>query len=291
MRHVRVVRKGSVELASDGRVLDVLREGELFGHPSMLSGLTTGFEARAGEDMLCYRLPADAVVPLLTRPSGLRYVARSILLASAAGPRGSGCGARPRRPARRPPGSRAPRDLRAGLERARHRASHGGGGGKRRTRATGRWAARHRHRPRPARSGRGRGRRERRARQRGDERPGIHGDARALRRRRHARDARPRSPPRARGLAARRGDGSAHRSRSPGGRSARALLAAANDRGGGRHRRAARERDPAEPGGDRTPRCRGPARSDRLDHGRGRGRAHPAADRASRRRPRAFPVR
>jgi CBS domain-containing protein len=79
MRHVRVVRKGTVELASDGRVLDVLREGELFGHPSMLSGLPTGFEARAGEDTLCYRLPADAVVPLLTRPSGLRYVARSIL--------------------------------------------------------------------------------------------------------------------------------------------------------------------------------------------------------------------
>jgi CBS domain-containing protein len=45
----------------------------------MLSGLPTGFEARAGEDTLCYRLPADAVVPLLTRPSGLRYVARSIL--------------------------------------------------------------------------------------------------------------------------------------------------------------------------------------------------------------------
>ena len=79
MRHVRVVRKGAVELVCDGRVLDVLREGELFGHPSMLSGLPTGFEARAGEDTLCYRLPADAVVPLLTRPSGLRYVARSIL--------------------------------------------------------------------------------------------------------------------------------------------------------------------------------------------------------------------
>src|SRR5947208_12963046 len=79
MDHVRVVRRGAVELVSDGRVLDVLGEGELFGHPSMLSGLPTGFEARAGEGTLCYRLPADAVVPLLTRPAGLRYVARSIL--------------------------------------------------------------------------------------------------------------------------------------------------------------------------------------------------------------------
>src|SRR5436190_9060234 len=79
MHHVRVVRRGSVELVSDGRVLDLLGEGELFGHPSMLSGLPTGFEARAGEDTLCYRLPAEAVVPLLARPAGLRYVTRSLL--------------------------------------------------------------------------------------------------------------------------------------------------------------------------------------------------------------------
>ena len=45
----------------------------------MLSGLPTGFEARAGEDTLCYRLPADAVIPLLSRPAGVRYVARSLL--------------------------------------------------------------------------------------------------------------------------------------------------------------------------------------------------------------------
>jgi CBS domain-containing protein len=79
MRHVWVVRRGSVELVDRGRVLDVLGEGELFGHPSMLSGLPTGFEARAAEDALCYRLPAEAVVPLLTRPAGLRFVARSLL--------------------------------------------------------------------------------------------------------------------------------------------------------------------------------------------------------------------
>src|SRR5215207_1144679 len=77
--HARIVRRGTVELIDRGRVLDVLGEGELFGHPSMLSGLPTGFEARAGEDTLCYRLPAEKVVPLLTRPAGLRFVARSLL--------------------------------------------------------------------------------------------------------------------------------------------------------------------------------------------------------------------
>ena len=71
--------RGTVELVDRGRVLDVLGEGDMFGHPSMLSGLPTGFEARAHEDLLCYRLPADVVVPLLARPAGLRFVARSLL--------------------------------------------------------------------------------------------------------------------------------------------------------------------------------------------------------------------
>ncbi len=79
MRHVRVVRKGAVELVDRGHVLDALGEGELFGHPSMLAGLPTGFEARAREDTLCYRLPAEVVIPLLARPAGLRYVARTLL--------------------------------------------------------------------------------------------------------------------------------------------------------------------------------------------------------------------
>src|SRR4029453_15095634 len=106
-----VSRRGKRGLLDRGRVLDVLGEGELFGHPSMLSGLPTGFEARAAEAALCYRLapaavgerlrpprvragpptgfgaraaedalsyrlPAEAVVPLLARPAGLRFVAR-----------------------------------------------------------------------------------------------------------------------------------------------------------------------------------------------------------------------
>lgn len=77
--HAWVVRRGAVQLLSEGRVLDVLGEGELFGHPSMLSGLPAGLEVRAGDDTLCYRVPADAIVSLLGRPKGLRYLARSLL--------------------------------------------------------------------------------------------------------------------------------------------------------------------------------------------------------------------
>jgi CBS domain-containing protein len=81
-KHVRVVRRGAVELVDQGSVLDLLGEGELFGHASMLAGLPTGFEARAKEDTLCYRIPADAVVPLLERPAGVRFVARSLFIRS-----------------------------------------------------------------------------------------------------------------------------------------------------------------------------------------------------------------
>jgi CBS domain-containing protein len=77
--HLRVVRAGAVEIVFDGRVLDLLGEGELFGHASMLSGLPTGFEARAGEDTVCYRIPAEVAQEPLSRPAGLRFIARSLL--------------------------------------------------------------------------------------------------------------------------------------------------------------------------------------------------------------------
>jgi CBS domain-containing protein len=76
---VWVVRSGSVEVIHDGRVLDLLGPGELFGHASMISGLPTGFEARAAEDTICYRIPADVIRPLLARPDVLQFVARSIV--------------------------------------------------------------------------------------------------------------------------------------------------------------------------------------------------------------------
>jgi len=83
---VRIVRRGAVALVDHGRVLDLLGEGELFGHPTMLSGTPPGLEARAQEDSLCYVLAAEDVLPLLTRPAGLRYFARSLLSGSKPGP-------------------------------------------------------------------------------------------------------------------------------------------------------------------------------------------------------------
>ena len=50
---VRLVWRGAVDLLDQGLALDRLGEGELFGHPSMLSGLPPGFEVRAAEDTVC----------------------------------------------------------------------------------------------------------------------------------------------------------------------------------------------------------------------------------------------
>src|SRR5829696_4947225 len=76
---VGVVCKGAVELVDHGRVVDLLGEGELYGHPSMVAALPTSLEARAHEDSICLALPAEDVLPLFARPAGLRFLARSLL--------------------------------------------------------------------------------------------------------------------------------------------------------------------------------------------------------------------
>ena len=73
-----VVRTGHVELVADGRVFDVVGPGELVGLPSLVSGLPTGVDARAAEDVLTYRIPADVLLPLLEGDRGLRFLARTV---------------------------------------------------------------------------------------------------------------------------------------------------------------------------------------------------------------------
>ena len=60
---IRVVRRGAVELVDQGTPVDLLGEGEMFGHPSVLSGLPARLEVRAKEDTLAYSLAADDVIP------------------------------------------------------------------------------------------------------------------------------------------------------------------------------------------------------------------------------------
>jgi CBS domain-containing protein len=64
---LRVIHSGAVDISHAGKLLDLLGSGDTFGHAAMLSGLPPGFEARAAEDTLCYRLPVAAARPLLER--------------------------------------------------------------------------------------------------------------------------------------------------------------------------------------------------------------------------------
>ncbi len=76
---LRVIRAGAVEVLDDGRVLDLMGPGEMFGYASLLSGLPTDFGTRAHEDTLTYRIPAAAAAEVLAQPQGLRYLTRSML--------------------------------------------------------------------------------------------------------------------------------------------------------------------------------------------------------------------
>ncbi len=65
--HLRIIHSGGVDIMHEGRLLDLLGPGDAFGHAAMLSGLPPGFEARAAEDTLCYRIPVEVARPLLDR--------------------------------------------------------------------------------------------------------------------------------------------------------------------------------------------------------------------------------
>jgi CBS domain-containing protein len=76
--HAWVVRRGTVELRDGNRVVDLLGEGEMFGHAALLSEWPTALGVRAHEDTLCYRIPEAVLRPVLARPAALRFAARSL---------------------------------------------------------------------------------------------------------------------------------------------------------------------------------------------------------------------
>lgn len=78
VEHLRVVQRGAVEIIHQDRVLDLLGQGELLGHASMLSGLPPGFEARAAEETVCFRVPASLATAVLAGAAGARSLSRSL---------------------------------------------------------------------------------------------------------------------------------------------------------------------------------------------------------------------
>lgn len=73
-----VVRTGAVELLDEGVVVDLLGEGEAFGHPSLTSGLGPAFSVRAHEDTLCYLIDGEVAEEILATRRGLAFLSSSL---------------------------------------------------------------------------------------------------------------------------------------------------------------------------------------------------------------------
>ncbi len=76
--HLYVVRKGAVELLDDGRLLDLLGEGEVFGQFSLLAHEGPTVTVRAHEDTLCYLIPEEVADELLETSAGQAFVIGSM---------------------------------------------------------------------------------------------------------------------------------------------------------------------------------------------------------------------
>ena len=77
-RFLYVIRKGAVELIDEGQVLDLLTEGEVFGHPSLLSGSGPTLTCRAHEDTIVYLIDPEVAEGVLSTHSGLAFLSMSL---------------------------------------------------------------------------------------------------------------------------------------------------------------------------------------------------------------------
>jgi CBS domain-containing protein len=73
-----VVRKGSVRLEREGRLVDLCEVGELVGATSVVGGGSPRFDAVAAEETLLYAFPAEVVRPLLDDPGVARFFLASL---------------------------------------------------------------------------------------------------------------------------------------------------------------------------------------------------------------------
>ncbi len=72
--YLYVVRKGAVELIAEGRLYDLLSEGEVFGQFSLLTDESPTSTVRAHEDTLCYLIGADVADEILGTSAGQLFV-------------------------------------------------------------------------------------------------------------------------------------------------------------------------------------------------------------------------
>lgn len=84
-RFLYVVRKGAVELIAEGRLYDLLSDGEVFGQFSLLADESPTSTVRAHEDTLCYLIRADVADEILGTSAGRSFVLGTMRARLAAG--------------------------------------------------------------------------------------------------------------------------------------------------------------------------------------------------------------
>lgn len=76
--HLYLVRDGAMELDHKDHVVDVITKGQVFGHPTLVTGLAPEFTVRAREDTVLYVIPRDVALPILGSPEGVTFVAQTL---------------------------------------------------------------------------------------------------------------------------------------------------------------------------------------------------------------------
>ena len=70
-----VVRDGTMELLRADTLVSMVSSGEVFGHPTLLTGLAPEFTVRARSETNLYCIPKDVAIGLLSHPAGVRWLA------------------------------------------------------------------------------------------------------------------------------------------------------------------------------------------------------------------------
>jgi CBS domain-containing protein len=72
-RHLFVIRKGTVRLEREGDLVQVLEEGDCFGHPSLIGRTSPHVDVVAAEDTLIYQVPGNVFDRLMTVPEFAQF--------------------------------------------------------------------------------------------------------------------------------------------------------------------------------------------------------------------------
>ena len=72
---LNVVRDGSLALIHQEVMVALVTSGEVFGHPTLLTGLAPEFTVRARSDSTLYGIPKDVAIDILSRPEGIKWMA------------------------------------------------------------------------------------------------------------------------------------------------------------------------------------------------------------------------